>query len=239
MSTYLQLSNDLAREAGLSGAAASISAVTGQSGQALRVVEWVQRSYIDIQNRAQHWRWLRSTFTVDTVSGTDTYAFGTCTDSRLSATITRFKRWWPYDECGAPNVKRYLTSGGVSGEVWMTFLPWSNFRAIYKIGTQNNGQPVNFTIDPQNNLVLGPKPDAIYTISGEYQMSAQILAADGDTPEVPSDYHDLIVWYALEKYGRFSAAPEALAQAQRESSRLMRQLEANQLPSIALGGPLA
>jgi len=238
MATYLTLSNDLARESGLSGAAASISAVTVQSGQALRVVEWVQRSYKDIQNR-HNWRWLRSTWTVNTVASDDTYAFGDCTDDRLAALITRFKCWWPYDECGAPNVKRYLTSGGVGGEGWMTFLPWSNFRAIYKIGTQNNGQPVNFTIDPQNQLVLGPKPDAIYTISGEYQMSAQILAADGDTPEVPSDYHDLIVWYALEKYGRFSAAPEALAQAQRESSRLMRQLEANQLPSIALGGPLA
>jgi len=121
----------------------------------------------------------------------------------------------------------------------MTLLPWSNFRAIYKIGTRNNGQPVHFTIDPQNNLVIGPKPDAIYTVSGEYQMSAQVLAADGDTPELPSDYHDLIYWYALEKYGRFSASPEALQQAQRESSRLMRQLEANQLPPIALGGPLA
>jgi hypothetical protein len=238
MSTYLQISNDLARESGLSGAASSISAVTGQSGQALRVVEWVARAYKDIQNR-HNWRWLRSTFTVNTSSGDDTYAFGDCTDSRLSATITRFKCWWPYDENGAPNVKRYLTSGGVGGEGWMTYLPWANFRAIFKIGTQNNGQPVNFTIDPQNNLVLGPKPDGTYTITGEYQMSAQALAADSDTPEFHSDYHDLIVWYALEKYGRFSAAPEALQQAQRESSRLMRQLEATQLPAIGFGGPLA
>jgi len=239
MATYLTLCNDLARESGLSGSAASIAAVTGQSGQALRVVKWVARSYVDIQNRHPNWRWLRSTFTVDTTASDDTYAGTDCTDSRLSATITRFKRWWPFDESGAPNVKRYLTSGGVGGEGWITYLPWSNFRAIYRIGTQNNGQPSHFTIDPQNNLVLGQKPDAIYTVTGEYQMSAQIIAADDDTPEMPSDYHDLIYWYALEKYGRFSAAPEALQQAQRESARLMRQLELDQLPAISFGGPLA
>lgn len=239
MSTYLELVNDLARESGIGGSASAVSAVTGQSGQALRFVEWIARSYKDIQNRHDNWGWLRSTFTVDTTAGDDTYAGTDCTDSRLSTAITRFKKWWKYDECGAPAMKRYLTSGGVSGEVWLIYLPWGHFRSIYKFGTQNNGAPVHFTIDPQNNLVLGPKPDAIYTVTGEYQMSAQVLAANSDTPEVHEDYHDLIYWYALEKYGKFSASPEAVAQAQRESARLMRQLEKKELPAIALGAPLA
>lgn len=239
MSTYLELTNDLARESGVSGSAAAVSAVTGQSGQALRFVEWIARAWKDIQNRHPNWRWMRSTFTVDTTSGDDTYAGTDCTDSRLSAVISRFKGWWLFDNEGCPNVKIYLTSAGVSGERWLIPLPWSHFRAIYKIGTQNNGSPVHVTIDPQNNLVLGPKPDAIYTVSGEYQMSAQSLAANSDTPEMPADFHDLIYWFALEKYGKFSASPEAIAQAQRESSRLMRQLEQNQLPRIVLGAPLA
>lgn len=238
MSTYLELSNDLARESGISGSASAVSAVTGQSGQALRFVEWIARSWKDIQNRHTNWRWMRSTFTVNTTSGDDTYAGTDCTDSRLSAVITRFKRWWPFDDEGAPNMRIYLTSGGVSGERHLIYLPWSRFRAIYKMGTQNNGSPVHVTIDPQNNLVLGPKPDAIYTVTGEYQMSAQSLAANGDTPEMPSDYHDLIYWFALEKYGKFTASPESVAQAQRESSRLMRQLEADQMPTITQGQPL-
>ena len=239
MSTFLEIVNDVARESGISGAAASVSAVTGQTGQALRFVEWVAQSYKSIQGRHYNWRWLRSRFTVNTTSGDDEYAGTDCTDSRLSAVITRFKSWIPYDDNGGPNCKIYLTSGGVGGERWLQMMPWSHFRAIYRIGSQNNGAPAYFSIDPQNNLVLGPKPDAVYTIQGEYQMSAQVLAANGDTPEMPSDYHDLIVFEALARYARFSAAPEVLAQAEREASRLTRQLEANQLPQISFAPPLA
>lgn len=239
MSTYLTLANDLARECGKGGSSSAISAVTGQSGQAYRIVEWVQRSWTDIQNRHANWKWLRSRFTVNTTSGDDTYAGTDCTDAIASAVITRFKNWWPWDDEGCSNVTIYLTSGGVSGERHLIFMPWHHFRTIYKFGTQNNGAPVHFTIDPQNNLVLGPKPDGIYTVQGEYQKSAQVLAADADTPEVHSDYHDLIVWFALEKYAKFSASPESLTQAKRESARMMRQLEKKELPAIGFGPPLA
>lgn len=239
MSTYLELSNELASEAGVSGAAASISAVLNQTGQALRLVNWIKRSHNEIQRRHQNWKWLRSRFTFNTVAGTDTYAYGSITDSRLTGLITRFARWLPFDDSGAANVKRYLTSGGVSGEIWMTFLPWDYFQAVYNRGQQNNGPIVHISIDPQNQWVIGPKPDGIYTVSGEYMMSAKVFAADADTPEFPSDFHDLIVYRAMEKYGRFYAAGEVLARGEREGGRLMRQLEADQLPPPSLGAPLA
>lgn len=239
MSTYLELCNELAQEAGVSGAASSISAVTNQSGQALRLVNWIKRSWTEIQNRHNNWRWMRSKWSVNTVASDDTYAYSDCTDTRLSATISRFARWLPFDDSGAANIKRYLTSGGVSGEIWMTNLPWDYFQAVYRRGQQNNGPIVHVTIDPQNQLVVGPKPDDIYTVSGEYMMSAQVLAADSDTPEMPSRFHDLIVYRAMEKYGRFYAAGEVLARGEREGGRLMTQLEADQLPALAYGAPLA
>lgn len=239
MSTFLQLANKLAQEAGVTGAAAAITAVANQTGQALQLVNWIKSAHTEIQSRHQNWRWMRSKFSVNTVVGDDSYASGDCTDTRLALPLTRFKRWLPFDDSGAGNVKRYLTSGGVSGEMWMTYLPWSYFQAIYKIGTQNNGPIVHFTIDPQNNLVIGPKPDAVYTVSGEYQMSALVLSADGDTPEFPFDFHDLVVYRAMEKYGLSNAAGEVLQRGQLEGTRLMRQLEADQLPELGLAGPLA
>jgi hypothetical protein len=237
--TYLNIVNDLAREAGVSGNASSVSAVTSQTGEAKRLVDWVRQAYSDIQNRHPQWRWMRSTFTVNTVASDDTYAGTDCTDSRLSAAVSRFRRWWPYAEDGSQNVKIYLTATGVSDEGYLSFLPWSHFRSIYKIGTQNNGRPAYFTIDPQNNLVLGPKPDAIYTVTGEYQLSPLNFSANGDTPEFPEHFDDIILYHAMMKYGRWHGALEVFEGGKMEGGRLMRQLEADQLPEILLGEPLA
>lgn len=236
--TYLSLCNKLAAEAGVSGNASAISTTVGQTGEAKRICGWVKDAHTEIQNRHKQWRWMRSRWTVDTVAGTDSYAPTSCTDSRLNAAISRFANWWPFDESGCINMTRYLTSGGVSGESWMTVIPWDYFRSIYRLGTQNNGQIIHVTIDPQNNLVFGPKPDAIYTCQGEYQMSALEFSADSDAPEMPSRYQDVIWLKALEKYGRYHAALEALSRAEVEGTRLMRELEADQLPQIGLGAPL-
>jgi hypothetical protein len=242
--TFLELVNDLATEAGVSGNASSVSAVTGQTGEAARLVKWVKDAHTEIQNKHPNWKWMRSQFTVNTVAGDDSYAPTDCTDSVSSLAIARFKRWWPYDDDGRVNVKRYLTSGGVGGEGFMNYLPWPYFRSIYRLGTQNNGPVTNFTIDPQNNLVLGPKPDGIYTISGEYQKSALVFSADGDLAEFTGsmnveDFDQLIVYVAMKKYGAFHAAQEVWDRGSIESKRLMRQLEQDQMPEIGLAPPLA
>jgi len=234
--TYLALVQKLRQEAEVAGTGPTT--VTGQTGQLGRLVTWTTDAYKEIQNRFTNWRWLRSTFTVNTTSGDDSYAPIDCTDDRLTATISRFSHWWLLDEYGYPNVKIYLSSGGVGGERWLTYLPWPSFRAIYKIGTQNNGAPAHFTVDPRNNLVLGPKPDAVYVVSGEYQMGPQILAADDDVPEMPGQFHDLIVYRALARYGMNSVAQEAVARAEVEGNRMLRALEANQLPQLGIAGPL-
>lgn len=214
---------------------ATVVSVTGQNARTKR---WAKNSWVELQNRHQDWLWLRSTFTVNTVASDDTYAYGDVTDSRLSALIARFARWWLLDTDGFPNVKSYLTSAGVSGEKYLLPLPWASFRDLYRKGTQTNNAPVHVSVDPQRNLVFGPKPNAVYTITGEYQMSAQVLALDADTPEMPSDFHWLIVYEAMKKYGGFMAAPDAVSRGITEGNKLMRQLEARQRPECTLAGPL-
>ena len=237
MSTYLQICADLRREASISGTGPA--AVTNQTGQYLDVINWVKQAWMDIQGRHTNWRWLRSTFSINTVADDDTYAGTDCTDTIAAAVITRFSHWWPRDEDGGPNVKAYLSASGVAVEGWLTFLPWSTFRGVYRIGTQTSGPPVHYTIDPQNNLVLGPKPNAVYVVSGEYQKSGQVLAANADLPEMPAQFHDLIWCEALRSYAYKQAAPESLTRAIARGNKLMRQLETNQLPEWGTGGPLA
>lgn len=239
MSTYLQLAEKLRQNVPDIGGTPLVT-VANQTGRMQQGINWLADAYSDIQNRAANWRWLKSQFTFNTVAGTNNYAWSGITDSRLSALITRFARWVPLDDRGYPNMKRYLTSTGIAAEGWLSLLVWNDFKKVYLFGarTLNQGSPIHVTIDPQNQLLLGMKPNDIYTITGEYMMGPQILAADGDTPEMPVRFHDLIMYRAMEKIAIDLSATELLDRARTEGMRLMRALEAEQLPTITTGEPL-
>ena len=237
---YLAICQRLAREClGSVNAAGKPTTVASQVGILQNLVEWAAEAYNDIQDKHDNWRWLRSTWTVNTVADTEAYAYTAVTDSRLSATISRFRRWWQYDEDGDYNLQIYLQSSGVGTERRLPFIDWASFRRLYKMGTQNSNQPAHFSIDPQDRLVFGPKPNAVYVVSGEYQMSNQTLDDDADTPEMPADYHMLVVYKGMEKYGQNKVAVEIFNRGAREGTAMMRRLERNQLPGMAFAGPLA
>lgn len=231
MSNYLQLFQDAVRECGVSSTVPATA--QSQTGELARVAKWVIQSWTEIQASRTDWRWMRSEFTLSTSSGDDQYAYSDCTDSIASATITRFARWLPSE------FQIYLTSAGVGTQRWLTYYPWDQFKRVYKIGTQNNSAPVVASIDPRNNLRLGPKPDAAYTVTGEYQKSPQTLSANADEPEMPAQFHQLIVYKAMEKYAGYSGAAEVWARVQNEAQSLRLALEADQLPLPNFGSALA
>lgn len=231
---FLQLAQFLRQECEISGVGPST--VVAQTGQLKRIVDWVATGYEDIQNKYTNWRWLRKAFTVNTVIGDGEYAFGDCTDVDATGVITRFNHWWAHDECDPYTA--YLQASGVAAQYRLIYLPWEEFKWLYRFGTQNNGIPMYVSVDHQNNLCLAPKPDAVYVIGGDFQKGPQVLALDADTPEMPAAYHKLIGYYALEKYGANSVAAEVFARAQLESARLMSALSMNQLPMMGMAGPL-
>lgn len=239
MSTYLQLCQGVCREAGIAQGEAAISAVTGNSGDLQRIVKWVAGEWVEIQNmHGGSWRWLRRTASVNTTASDGEYEYGDFTDATDAAVISRFNRW--SIENPRDFAKCYLTSGGQGSEYWLNFIPWNDFKSIYKIGSGASvtGAPAHITIDPNNNIHLGPIPDDTYTITLDYYMSPQSLSANSDTPECPSQFHDVIMWKAVARYGYYKLKKEAIASGEAKSSKLLRQMQMNQMPRIALGAPL-
>lgn len=235
MSTFLTGAVKLRQNCEIPGTGPT--AVAGQTGLLKRVVDWYADAWRDIQNRNNNpWRWMRRPFTLNTVAGDNSYAYTDATDVDATGAISRFAYWWAHD-LDDP-IRCYLQSGGVSGEYRLVWLPWEQWKYLYGFGSQTNQRPIHVSVDHQNNLRIGPKPDAVYVVSGDFQRSAQELTADGDTPEMPVRFHDLIVYRAMEKYGANSIAAEVFARAQLEGGRLMKALEADQLPRVTFGGPL-
>ena len=230
---FLQLVNRFRQEVNYD--TSGPTTVTGQTGDHARAVDWVSTAYTEIQNR-HRWRWLRKGFTITTSSGNDTYGYTSAIDTSSGVAISRFKSWHVEDPYNP--AKCYLSSAGSGSESWLNYLPWSQLNSLYNIGNQTDSQPAFITVDPNDDIVLGPQPDGVYVVTGEYEKSAQVLAADSDVPEMPSDYHMLIVYMAMEDYGFYDSANEILSRSAKKGRRLMRQLENTQLPKIRKVGPM-
>ena len=50
------------------------------------------------------------------------------------------------------------------------------------------------------------------------------MAADADTPDMPSEFHLLLVWRALQEVAKFDAAPEVLARAEKNHAGMVHRL---------------
>lgn len=231
MSDFLTLCQYLNQEVETGGTGPS--AVAGQTGDLGRYVKWVKDGWTELQQEREDWLWMRKSFTVNTVASDGAYVYGDCTDTVSAVAIARFSRWY------RDSFKAYLQSDGVGSEYPLRWLEWERFRRIYRYGTQTNQQPIHVSVDPTQAFVLGPIPNAVYVVSGDYQLGPQTLSADADTPEMPARFHNLIVFEAMQKYGANKVAHEILLRAAAESSRLHFALEMDQLPKLTFGGPLA
>lgn len=234
MATFLSGVQDLAIECGL---ASSPTSVLNQTGEFGLLVKWYKDSWLQIQNKNRGmWRWMRHEFSLNTVASTESYAYTDCTDLTDSVAISRFKRW-RIDVDDSPSTI-YLNSAGEGTETLLPFMPWDYYKLVYKFGTEETGQPTFISVNPQDKIYLAHIPDDVYVVKGDYYRSPQILAADDDVPEMPSHFHDLIVYEAMKKYGFFESAQEVITRGDIESSRMMADLESEQLEEWSMAGSL-
>jgi hypothetical protein len=237
---YLQLCQKLRQEAGISGSGPT--STLNQSGELARVCDWIQQSYIDIQEKHTDWNFLRRTFSLpltigksvypvninNTSSDTTSYPLSNLvdianwrTDSMrcyLHGSLTFFSNtsivagmtitgdisgatayvftitessfsvlnttgiFTAETVSGSMTVSGITTTGGatVSGPVltgyndeqFITYMQWDDFRdfRLRNASRFATGRPINFSIDPDKNLVVWPIPSDVYTIDGEYWM---------------------------------------------------------------------
>lgn len=226
---FLQICQRVREKTGITGTTATPTTTIGQVGELGRLVHWVNEAWEEIQNMQDSWMWMRDSFTFQTVVSTEAYTPAT-------AGLTAFREWRP------ETLRCYLTASGVSDMQWMLGWDYPMFRDYYEFGaiSQQTGRPMYFAIRPKDKaLLLGPPPDAVYTITGEYQKSATLMALDADIPEMPTQYHMLIVHAALMKYASYENAPEVMMMASRDYSNAMMRLCQDQLDKLTFGPPLA
>lgn len=229
---YLQLAQRLAVECGVAGGGPST--VVGQIGMYQKLVNWINDAWLEMQGMHDNWDWMREQFTFETVASTGDYLPATTTNTVTGNLMTDL-RYWRKD-----TFRCQKKSIGVQDEQWLVEWEYNVFRNTYRFNVQVDGRPVVFAIKPHGKAVmLGQIPNDVYQISGEYQTLPSSMTADTDTPAMPTHLHLAIVYKAMQFYGLYEAAPEVLSKGNTEFSRLMNQLEREQLPELYLGNPLA
>lgn len=232
----LALVRRLARECRMTGSATVPATTLNQQGNLLDAVTWLDDAWNELQ-LSKRWKWMRSRFSLNTVASTHTYGYGDATDEYTSLPIDRFKEWLlndPQDPC-----TYYLESSGVGTQGYLWYLPWELFRLTYRIGTIIESVPAHITIEPNTKeIVLGPTPNDVYVIAGNYYKSPQVLEADDDEPDMPDYFHLLIVYNAMMKYAGSEAAAEIMARGEKEGGPLKSQLILEQAEKMRFARPM-
>ncbi|MBS1863008.1 MAG: hypothetical protein JSS68_15005 [Actinobacteria bacterium] len=62
----------------------------------------------------------------------------------------------------------------------------------------STGLPYSYVISG-TNILLYPTPDAVYSLSLRYWRLPEDMVSDSDTPEVPAQYQELLIAFAMKK----------------------------------------
>jgi hypothetical protein len=219
--TYLELCVRAREEAGISGSGPS--SVTEQTGQLLRLVNWVQQAWVEIQLMRPNWDFMHGEFSFDTIAETRDYL-------AADYSITDMKLW---DE---NSFIAYETAVGESEQFPLINLKYKTWRDTYRVGmnVRTSDKPVYIIVLPTNEIRFEPMPDKVYTIEGDYKRSTQFLAADADElTGLPEDFHMIVVWQALKNFGFYENGPEILEEAEVNFDNLLFRLELEQLPEMS------
>jgi len=216
MSTYLVLCQDMARDVGIPGTGPSAVDSSTLSEEENAVVRYIANADQDIQSRWFDWDFLWSEASITAISGTSTLTTG---NTGFPSTLGNWK------------LDSIVWDKTASTYQILEFLPWNEYRDIYKYGTVDSDVPELFSVKPDNTLDLYPTPNSATVVSAEYWATPTVLAADADVSAIPPRFQQIIIARAKMYYAENEDAPEIMAGALAQFEDLLDKLEADQLPT--------
>lgn len=210
MSTYLELVQQLHRESGAGGA--EPTSVVGQSGEDLRMVDWVREADNYVQNLWLNWKFLWNQVTLSTATGV------------VSLSPPTDLNFWDFKtfKLNDPSIVN-------ADDEPLGFVEHDSIKMLIRDASLD--QPSRIILMPDNSIEFEPVPDKVYDIKADYFRTPTLLAANTDVSAIPETYHPTILGRGLILYANYESAPEIMSQGRQILGDFLPRLENHQLPN--------
>jgi hypothetical protein len=220
---FLELVRDLYKESGesFSGGATAVSADSSAVSYDALVAGWVNEAWLGIQREHQVWKWLWSEFSLPLNTADTDYSLPTPTGTKSAIKYIDWSSGLTIELPGSPDT------------YWeLRHVQHKMHPRRYRSNPQ--GTPQFCDILPNGKLRLDRVPDQVYTLRAEGYRATWAMANNSDIPDMPEQYHKLIVYTALLDHARWEASPEQLQIANSQRMELWKQLRHDQLPTRSI-----
>lgn len=238
MATFLELCQQVHRKLRIGDFEPGSRPTTtvSQTGDLGDIVESVKEAWLQLQMHHDDWRWMTSSVTVQLTPNVFII-----TRSNFIVQEARFAHI-KFFHAGADqryaNIRNDSAATNPSMPCW--YIPWQEFNGgIY---TRNPipaaSQPMYFSEQPNRSVRLYPPPSAPsgggnWLFGLPCRLMPQELTSDATVPEMPVEFHNIIVWWAVDVFCRTRANFDRLSvEAKKEVNRQLDKLAADQLPEM-------
>lgn len=208
----------------------------GQTQDLGDIVASVQEAWLQLQNHHRDWRWLRSSVSVSLTANVNIV-----TVANFRVQEARFAHVLWYVANSDVRYANIRDNGAITNpDMPCWFIPWLEFSGgIYTRNPQPvAGQPQFWSEQPNRSVRVWPAPSTPpsggnWLFSIPCRLLPQALSADADIPEMPVEFHNIIVWWAVDIFCRTRTNFDRLsAEAKKEVNKQLDQLAADQLPEM-------
>jgi len=114
----------------------------------------------------------------------------------------------------------------------LDFVEWNLWNNYYEADVGNLSKPAQITETPDRLTDLYPSPEKPYRIYFNYDRGPQELVLAGDVPDMPEEFHTMIMWGAVLHYAEYDQNNALAARAARQYRKYKIRLENKCLPKL-------
>lgn len=205
---FLEICREAHDLSGLQGYLASASVVTTGTVDAY-LVKAVQKTWVEIQNFRKDFDFNRSSASLTLTTSTETYTPTTILGSANALTE------WKIDSF-------------IYNDSRLKYIHYDNWIARE---TPQAAEPGYFSVRLSDNALLFDPVDQSYPIEVHYYRGLQSLSSNTDTPNLPNQFHKLIVYGAVVEMASYLGEVNLYNRYASLYSQMMGQLLRTEVPS--------